>query len=55
MLMLRKYIYFVPFRQDDPIRKPTSLVADFSLIPDAAEASLSGIQLQPLLLPPVLQ
>lgn len=28
--MARKYIYLVPFRQDDPEGKPASLVADFS-------------------------
>lgn len=49
-LMARKYIYFVPFRQDDPIKKPTSLVSDFSLTVDAAEAALEGRQLQPILL-----
>ena len=53
-LLARKYIYLVPFRQDDPIKKPTSLVADFSLIPDAAAAALAGIQIQPILLPALL-
>lgn len=53
-LLARKYIYLVPFRQDDPIKKPTSLVADFSLIPDAAAAALAGIQIQPLLLPALI-
>ena len=49
-LLGRKYIYFVPFGQDDPDKKPTSLVADFSLVADAAQAALEGRQLQPLLL-----
>lgn len=49
-LMARKYIYFVPFRQDDPIKKPTSLVSDFSLTVEAAAAALEGRQLQPVLL-----
>ena len=48
-LLSRKYIYFVPFGQDDPVKKPTSLVADFSLVADAAQAALEGCQLQPLL------
>lgn len=48
-LLSRKYIYFVPFGQDDPVKKPTSLVADFSLVADAAQAALEGYQLQPLL------
>ena len=49
-LLPRKYIYFVPFGQDDFEKKPTSLVADFSLVADAAQAALEGYQLQPLLL-----
>lgn len=49
-LLPRKYIYFVPFGQDDFVKKPTSLVADFSLVADAAQAALEGRQLQPLLL-----
>ena len=48
-LLSRKYIYFVPFGQDDPVKKPPSLVADFSLVADAAQAALEGRQLQPLL------
>lgn len=50
-LLPRKYIYFVPFGQDDPEKKPTSLMADFSLVAPAAQAALEGRQLQPLLLP----
>ena len=49
-LLPRKYIYFGPFGQDDPEKKPTSLVADFTQVADAAQAALSGRQLQPLLL-----
>ena len=49
-LLGRKYIYFVPFGQDDPTGKPTSLTADFSRVADAAEAALEGRQIQPLLL-----
>lgn len=44
-----KNLYFVPFRQDDYIKKPNSLVADFSQIEEAAKAALDGRQLQPLL------
>ena len=51
-LLCRKHYYFVPFRQDDPAGKPTSLVADLTLLPDAVEAALAGRQLQPLLLGP---
>lgn len=49
-LLARKHYYFVPFGQDDPEGKPTSLVANFSLIPDAMQAALQGVQIQPLLL-----
>ena len=49
-LLDKKNVYFVPFRQDDPQGKPTSVVADFSLVPDAISAALEGRQLQPLLL-----
>jgi dipicolinate synthase subunit B len=50
-LLCRKHIYFVPFRQDDPAGKPNSLVAEMSLIPEAADAALYDRQLQPVLLP----
>lgn len=49
-LMNRKNVYLVPFRQDDPVKKPASLVADFSLLEDAVLAALEGRQLQPMLL-----
>lgn len=49
-LLARKNYYFVPFGQDDPQKKPTSMVADFSLIPDALDAALEGRQLQPMIL-----
>ena len=49
-LLRRKHIYFVPFGQDDPKGKPTSLAADFSLVAEAAQAALEGRQLQPVLL-----
>lgn len=48
-LMARKHYYFVPFSQDDHIEKPTSLVADFSQIPNVLSAALQGIQIQPLI------
>jgi len=49
-LLARKNYYFVPFRQDDPVNKPTSMVADFALIPETVAAALEGKQLQPILL-----
>ena len=38
----------VPMRQDDPEKKPHSLVADFSLLPVTLEAALTGRQFQKL-------
>ena len=52
VLLDKKNVYFVPFRQDDPAKKPTSLVADFSKVEDTIDAALAGRQLQPVLLGP---
>lgn len=49
-LLNRKNYYFVPFGQDDPHAKPTSLISDVLRIPDTVHAALQGVQLQPLLL-----
>ena len=49
-LLARKHYYMVPFGQDDPARKPNSLVADFSMIPLTLELALEERQVQPLLL-----
>ena len=49
-LLVRKNFYFVPFRQDDPLQKPTSMVADFNLLPAALDLAATGKQLQPLLI-----
>ena len=48
-LLNRKHVYFVPFRQDDPVKKPRSLQADFSLLEETVRAALQGRQLQPIL------
>ena len=44
-----KNIYFVPFGQDDPVKKPTSLIAHTELIPETLELALEGKQIQPVL------
>ena len=49
-LLDRRHLFFVPFGQDDPEKKPTSLVAEMARIPETVEAALRGEQLQPLLL-----
>ncbi len=48
-LMGKKNYYFVPFGQDDPVSKPTSMVAHFDKIPQTLEAAVQGRQLQPIL------
>lgn len=45
-----KNIYFVPFKQDNPISKPNSIIADFSMIPKTISAALDGKQIQPLII-----
>lgn len=49
-LLATRHIYFVPIRQDDPVGKESSLVADFSLIEETLEAALQERQRQPLIL-----
>lgn len=49
-LLARKHYYFVPFGQDDPSKKPTSVVADFSKIPQTLIGALEGKQIQPILI-----
>lgn len=49
-LLSRKHFYFVPFGQDDPAGKPTSMVADFSRLLPTLEAALEGRQFQPLII-----
>lgn len=48
-LLNRKHVFFVPFRQDDPTKKPNSLQADFDLLDESVQAALQGRQLQPIL------
>lgn len=49
-LIAAKNIYFVPFGQDAPDKKPNSLVARMALIPETVAAALEGRQLQPVLI-----
>ncbi|MDD6345339.1 MAG: dipicolinate synthase subunit B [Oscillospiraceae bacterium] len=49
ILFNMKNYYFVPMRQDDYVKKPSSLVAEFSMIPQAVESALKGIQLRPII------
>lgn len=50
MLLGMRHFYFVPFRQDDPVSKPRSAVADMSRIIDTVLLAADGKQIQPILL-----
>ena len=50
MLMNKKNIYFVPFSQDDPDKKPRSMVARFGLCAKAVEYAMQGRQIQPMIM-----
>ncbi|MCL2852591.1 MAG: dipicolinate synthase subunit B [Defluviitaleaceae bacterium] len=42
-----KNIYFVPFGQDDPVKKPNSMMSDISLLVESAVQAMEGKQIQP--------
>lgn len=48
-----KNYYFVPLRQDNFYKKPTSLVANFDLIENTIITALSNVQIEPVVLPPL--
>ena len=49
LLFNMKNIYFVPFGQDDPVKKPTSMIAHTGLIEDTLKEALEGRQIQPVI------
>ena len=49
-LLNRKNYYFVPFRQDNPITKPRSIVFDVEYIIKTIEYALEGEQISPILI-----
>ncbi len=49
MLLNYKNFFFVPFEQDDSVKKPNSLVAKFNLILPTVKMALRGVQIQPVL------
>ncbi|MFD1018236.1 dipicolinate synthase subunit B [Thalassobacillus hwangdonensis] len=49
-LMATKNIYFIPYGQDHPFKKPNSLVAEMTLLKETVLAAIEGEQLQPVLL-----
>jgi len=48
-LLNRKNYYFVPMSQDAPDAKPTSVIADFSLVKKTLDLALKDIQIQPII------
>ena len=49
-LLTRRGVYFVPMVQDDPDRKPHSLVADFGRVGEVLKAAMTGRCVRPLFL-----
>lgn len=49
LLLNTKHYFFIPFGQDDPIKKPNSLVCHSELIVDSVELALKHEQIQPML------
>ena len=49
-ILTQKNLYFVPFGQDDFIKKPRSLVSDMTKIIPTIECALRGEQIQPLII-----
>lgn len=45
-MLTKKHVYFVPLYQDDPQKKPHSLIADFSLVRETLAAAMEGRQYQ---------
>jgi dipicolinate synthase subunit B len=49
-LMAAKDLYFVPYGQDDPFKKPNSMVARMSMLRETIIAALKGEQFQPVII-----
>ena len=49
LLLNAKHIYFIPFGQDNPAKKPNSMIAHTDLLIPSIEAALSGKQIQPII------
>lgn len=49
LLLSTKNIYFIPFGQDNPEKKPNSMIAHTRLLLPSLEAALEGKQLQPVI------
>ena len=49
-LMSTKNIYFIPYGQDDPFKKPNSMVARMSMLVETVEEAILGRQIQPVII-----
>ena len=49
-LLNTRHYFFVPMRQDDAFKKPRSVVAEMTMIPQTIEYALSQLQIQPILI-----
>lgn len=49
LLMNAKNVYFIPFGQDNPAKKPNSMIAHTELLLPSIEAALEGQQYQPVI------
>ena len=49
-LLNRNNYFFIPFKQDNPITKPRSIVADFKYLVPTIELALEKEQIEPILL-----
>lgn len=50
LLINSKNIFFIPFGQDSPLKKPNSMIADTSLLIPTIEMALEKKQIQPVIL-----
>lgn len=50
IILNTKNIYMIPFGQDAPLKKPSSLISDMRLLVDTLVAALDGEQIQPVLI-----
>ncbi len=50
-LMASKYYYFIPYGQDNPYKKPNSLVSDMGQLSATIESALKHQQIQPVIIP----
>lgn len=50
-LMSSKYMYFIPYGQDNPFNKPNSMVSNMDYLVETVRAALKNKQLQPIIIP----